>query len=62
MPGVSESLDWARALVTLGSDALGAEVADATLGCVLKDEADMRDVRTAIAERGLESFVNDATA
>lgn len=61
-PGVAESLDWARALVTLGSDTLDSAVADATLGCVLKDEADLRDVRTTIAERGLESFVNDSTA
>jgi MoxR-like ATPase len=60
-PGVAESLDWASALVTLGATTLEADVADATLGCVLKDEADLRDVRTAVAEHGLESFINDAT-
>ena len=62
VPGVAESLDWARSLVALGSDTLDEAVVDATLGCVLKDEADLRDVRTAIAERGLEAFTNDAVA
>jgi MoxR-like ATPase len=61
-PGVAESLDWARALVALGSDALDDTVVDATLGCVLKDEADLRDVRGAVAERGVDSFRNDAVA
>jgi MoxR-like ATPase len=60
IPGVAESLDWARALVSLGADTLDEAVVDETLGCVLKDEADLRDVRGAIAERGLASFVNDA--
>jgi len=61
IPGVAESLDWASALVTLGADALDGEVTDATLGCVLKDEADLRDVRAAVGQHGLESFINDAT-
>ena len=56
-PGVAESLDWAQALVALGADALGDEVVDDTLGCVLKDEGDIREVRTAIGEEGLAAFV-----
>ena len=56
-PGVAESLDWAQALVALGADALGDEVVDDTLGCVLKDEGDIREVRTAIGEEGLGAFV-----
>ena len=55
-PGVAESLDWAQALVALGADVLDAEVVDETLGCVLKDEGDIREVRDAIAERGLTAF------
>ncbi|HKW10456.1 MAG TPA: MoxR family ATPase [Gemmatimonadaceae bacterium] len=55
-PGVAESLDWAQALVALGADALGDEVVDETLGCILKDEGDIRDVRAAIAERGVSAF------
>ena len=57
-PGVAESLDWAQALVVLGADALGDELVDETLGCVLKDEADIRDVRGAIAERGLGALLS----
>jgi MoxR-like ATPase len=57
-PGVAESLDWAQALVALGADALGDEVVDETLGCILKDEGDIRDVRAAIAERGLGTLLS----
>jgi MoxR-like ATPase len=57
-PGVAESLDWAQALVALGADALGDELVDETLGCVLKDEADIRDVRAAIAEQGLGALLS----
>lgn len=56
-PGVAESLDWAQALVALGADALGEELVDETLGCILKDEGDIRDIRAAIAERGLGGLV-----
>lgn len=59
-PGVAESLDWARALVTLGALALDGAVVDETLGCVLKDEADIRAVRAAVHDEGLESFVGGA--
>lgn len=57
-PGVAESLDWAQALVALGADALGDEVVDETLGCILKDEGDIRDVRAAIAERGVGALLS----
>jgi MoxR-like ATPase len=57
-PGVAESLDWAQALVALGADALADELVDETLGCVLKDEADIRDVRAAIAEQGLGALLS----
>jgi MoxR-like ATPase len=42
LPGVAETLDWAQALVRLHRDALDAETARATLGCLLKDEQDIR--------------------
>jgi MoxR-like ATPase len=57
-PGVAESLDWAQALMALGADALGDEVVDETLGCILKDEGDIRDVRAAIAERGVGALLS----
>jgi MoxR-like ATPase len=59
-PGVAESLDWARALITLGVTALDETVVNETLGCVLKDEADIRAVRSAVAEQGFETFVGGA--
>jgi MoxR-like ATPase len=54
-PGIAESLDWARALVALDQSTLSAEVADETLGCVLKYEEDLHRikggaVRTILAE------------
>jgi MoxR-like ATPase len=62
-PGLAESLDWAQALVALGADSLGAELVDETLGCVLKDDGDIRDVRATIAEGGLRAVIGEgATA
>ena len=40
-PGVAETLDWARALITLHRDRLDAETAIETLGCLVKDRHDM---------------------
>lgn len=59
-PGVAESLDWAQGLVALGADALGDDVVVETLGCVLKDEADLRQIRGAVAEGGVGQFIGDA--
>jgi hypothetical protein len=39
---VAETLDWAQALLRLHRDALDAETARATLGCLLKDEQDIK--------------------
>lgn len=41
-PGVSETIDWARALLRLHQNALEAETVSATLGCLLKDEYDVK--------------------
>ena len=43
-PGVAETLDWARALITLHRDSLDAETASETLGCLVKDHHDMRQL------------------
>jgi MoxR-like ATPase len=42
LPGVAETLDWAQALSRLHRDALDPETARATLGCLLKDEQDIK--------------------
>ena len=42
LPGVAETLDWAQALSRLHREALDSETARATLGCLLKDEQDIK--------------------
>jgi len=49
-PGVAETIDWANALSFLGVDGLDAEVAEATLGSVLKDHEDQQLARARLAE------------
>ncbi len=44
-PGVAESIDWARALVRLHAEHLDLELVEQTLGCLLKDEHDVRDTQ-----------------
>jgi len=48
VPGVSETLDWAAALVVLHAAHLTPEIVGETLGCALKDEGDLRKVRAEI--------------
>ncbi len=45
MPGVAETLDWSRALMTLAQTALDAETVDHTLGTLLKYHDDLTKVR-----------------
>ena len=43
--GISETLDWAAALVALDRDVLDREVIDETLGILLKNQEDIESVR-----------------
>ena len=43
-PGVAETLDWTRALVSLRQRTLDADVVRQTLGCLLKARADLEAV------------------
>jgi MoxR-like ATPase len=45
VPGVAETLDWAAALVALGTERLAPEVVDATLGALLKYQEDVAAMR-----------------
>jgi len=56
-PGVAETLDWAHALVALGAERIDDETVTETLGCVLKDEADIRQIRADVASRGAVGLV-----
>jgi MoxR-like ATPase len=49
-PGVAETIDWAHALAFLGVDGLDGQVAEATLGAVLKNHEDLELARTRIGE------------
>ena len=46
-PGIAETLDWARALVSLHRDRLDAETVEETLGCLVKDERGARELKRA---------------
>ena len=43
-PGVAETLDWTRALMALRLDRLDGDAVEETLGCVLKDHHDLREL------------------
>ena len=49
VPGVAETIDWAHAVIRLHRDRLDLETVEQTLGCILKDEHDARDVASAVA-------------
>jgi MoxR-like ATPase len=48
VPGVSETLDWASALVSLHASQLAPELVKQTLGCLVKEEGDLRRVRAEL--------------
>jgi MoxR-like ATPase len=48
VPGVSETLDWAQALVALHAGGLDAAIVEQTLGCAIKDESDLRKLRAEL--------------
>jgi MoxR-like ATPase len=50
-PGISETLDWARALYALGAERLDATVATLTLGAVLKYREDSARVQSVGLDR-----------
>ena len=50
VPGVAETLDWAKALVALHRDHLDREVVEETLGVVFKDWSDVRHMQRSLAD------------
>jgi MoxR-like ATPase len=46
LPGVAETLDWASALLALNSQELNEEIAEATLGAILKHQEDVHEIRS----------------
>ncbi|HEY4026127.1 MAG TPA: MoxR family ATPase [Candidatus Dormibacteraeota bacterium] len=50
VPGVAETLDWARSLAVLGASRIDASLVDATLGAALKYQEDLERARQAVPE------------
>ena len=61
-PGVSETIDWVAALVTLNRDALDADAISSTLGVVLKSNDDIESVRSSQLGSLIERAVVRAAA
>lgn len=49
-PGISETIDWARALATMHLKHLDKQIVEETLGVVLKDWQDMRHTQDSLSE------------
>jgi MoxR-like ATPase len=47
-PGVSESLDWAEALIKLNQGVLDQQIVEQTLGCIFKYREDIQKFRSSI--------------
>ena len=47
-PGIAETLDWARSLVTLHQKYLDPKMVEATLGIVFKDKIDVTNVKDSL--------------
>ena len=50
VPGIAESLDWAKALASLHIEHLDQSIVEETLGIVLKDWKDIRDTQLSLSE------------
>ena len=50
MPGVAETLDWARSLAALGATQIDTMLVDATLGAALKYQEDLERARATLPE------------
>jgi MoxR-like ATPase len=58
VPGVAETLDWARSLAALGATSIDAGLVNATLGAALKYQEDLERVREqvpALVEKALRA-------
>ena len=49
-PGIAETLDWAMALSALHIEHLDKDIIEQTLGVVLKDWSDTREVQLSLSE------------
>jgi MoxR-like ATPase len=59
VPGVAESIEWARALQTIGVEVLDQESVESTIGCVLKDRQDITKFKNEMVKPLLSKVGND---
>jgi MoxR-like ATPase len=62
LPGLSETIEWGRALLALDRVSLDAQTIDDTLGLLLKYQDDLTRVRGAEAARLLDNCISSAAA
>ncbi len=54
-PGVSETLDWARAMMIMSYESIDREAVEVTVGALLKDADDLEDFRSGALDKILAS-------
>jgi len=54
VPGVAETLDWTRALASLGQEVLEEDVVEDTLGVILKNQEDVNRLRGPVVHELVE--------
>lgn len=59
-PGISETVDWARALVALNADSIDAETLENTLSVLLKHERDIQRTRYLLQVDGRQDQLDRA--
>jgi len=59
-PGMAETLDWANALIALGSNQLNDDVVEDTLGVILKYQEDVDRVRGDVSQRLIQRALTSA--
>jgi MoxR-like ATPase len=57
VPGVAETIDWTRALVSLGEEELDADLVEQTLGAILKNQEDISRLRGQVVRELVERAV-----
>lgn len=57
IPGVAESIDWARALQTMGIQVLDQDSMENTLGCLLKDRQDIAKFKKELVKPLLDKVI-----
>ena len=58
VPGIAETLDWATALVALHAAELDEQLVRETLGCLLKDESDLRAFHAGVNAETLRGMAS----